>query len=51
MEVPSSTEWGLNKTINQFSPNTFIEVGEVSVDKKDRGSSTISRSYERLPSS
>lgn len=34
MEVPSSTEWGLNKAMNQFSPNTFIEVGELSVDKK-----------------
>ena len=34
MEVPSSTEWGLNKSMNQFSPNTFIEVGEVNVDKK-----------------
>jgi len=34
MEVPSSTEWGLNKAMNQFSPNTFIEVGENSVDKK-----------------
>ncbi|MBB6447589.1 PIG-L deacetylase family protein [Bacillus benzoevorans] len=34
MEVPSATEWGLNKAMNQFSPNTFIEVGEVSVDKK-----------------
>ncbi|MGM7634673.1 PIG-L deacetylase family protein [Bacillus sp. Hm123] len=34
MEVPSSTEWGMNKTLNQFSPNTFIEVGEANVDKK-----------------
>lgn len=34
MEVPSATEWGLNKAMNQFSPNTFIEVGEESVDKK-----------------
>ncbi|MEJ9228294.1 PIG-L family deacetylase [Peribacillus butanolivorans] len=34
MEVPSSTEWGLNKAMNQFSPNTFIEVGELSIDKK-----------------
>lgn len=34
MEVPSATEWGLNKAMNQFSPNTFVEVGEVSVDKK-----------------
>jgi LmbE family N-acetylglucosaminyl deacetylase len=34
MEVPSATEWGLNKAMNQFSPNTFIEVGEVSIHKK-----------------
>jgi N-acetylglucosamine malate deacetylase 1 len=34
MEVPSATEWGLNKAMNQFSPNTYIEVGETSVDKK-----------------
>jgi N-acetylglucosamine malate deacetylase 1 len=34
MEVPSSTEWGLNKSMNQFAPNTFIEVGEVCLDKK-----------------
>jgi N-acetylglucosamine malate deacetylase 1 len=34
MEIPSSTEWGLNKAMNQFTPNTFIEVGELSVDKK-----------------
>ncbi|UOQ87018.1 PIG-L deacetylase family protein [Gracilibacillus salinarum] len=34
MEVPSSTEWGLNKAMNQFSPNMFIEVGELSVEKK-----------------
>src|SRR5699024_8374958 len=26
MEIPSSTEWGFNKSMNQFSPNTFIEV-------------------------
>ncbi len=34
MEVPSATEWGLNKAMNQFSPNTYIEVGEKSIDKK-----------------
>lgn len=34
MEVPSSTEWGLNNAFNQFSPNTFIEVGENGADKK-----------------
>ncbi|WP_053360977.1 PIG-L deacetylase family protein [Bacillus sp. FJAT-27251] len=34
MEVPSSTEWGLNKAMNPFSPNTFVEVGEIGVDKK-----------------
>jgi N-acetylglucosamine malate deacetylase 1 len=34
MEVPSATEWALNKGMNQFTPNTYIEVGEASVDKK-----------------
>jgi len=34
MEVPSATEWGLNTAMNKFSPNTFFEVGEESVDKK-----------------
>ncbi|WP_269920180.1 PIG-L deacetylase family protein [Caldifermentibacillus hisashii] len=34
MEVPSSTDWGLNKAMNQFSPNTFVEIGEVGVEKK-----------------
>lgn len=34
MEVPSATEWGLNKAMNQFSPNMYIEVGEKSIDKK-----------------
>lgn len=34
MEVPSATEWSLNKGMHQFSPNIFIEVGEESVDKK-----------------
>lgn len=34
MEIPSSTEWGLNTTVNQFSPNVFYEVGEKGIDKK-----------------
>ena len=34
MEVPSATEWALNKSINQFNPNLFIEVGEEAVEKK-----------------
>lgn len=34
MEIPSATDWGLNKAISLFSPNTFIEVGEEGVDKK-----------------
>ena len=34
MEVPSSTEWSLNTAENRFSPNLFIEVGEVGVQKK-----------------
>ena len=34
MEIPSATDWSLNKAVNQFSPNTFIEVGEEGVNKK-----------------
>ncbi len=34
MEIPSSTEWSVNKAMNAFSPNLFIEVGKEAVDKK-----------------
>lgn len=34
MEVPSATEWAMNKTINPFSPNTYIELNEEGVNKK-----------------
>ncbi len=34
MEVPSASEWGLNKAVNQFNPNTFIEVGKEAIEKK-----------------
>lgn len=34
MEIPSSTDWGINRAMNAFNPNTFIEVGEEGVLKK-----------------
>lgn len=34
MEVPSATDWSLNKSMNQFNPNTYIEVGEEVINKK-----------------
>lgn len=34
MEVPSSTEWSVNKSINAFNPNTFIEIGNEALEKK-----------------
>ncbi len=34
MEILSATEWSMNKAMNQFSPNTFFEVGEEGVNKK-----------------
>lgn len=34
MEVLSATEWGLNKSLNQFNPNVFIEIGEEGLAKK-----------------
>ncbi len=34
MEVPSATEWALNKSMQAFAPNTFVEVGKEAVGKK-----------------
>ena len=34
MEVPSATEWSLNRSMNHFVPNTFMEVGEEGICKK-----------------
>jgi LmbE family N-acetylglucosaminyl deacetylase len=34
MEVPSATEWSVNKAMNTFNPNLFIEVGKDAIEKK-----------------
>lgn len=34
MEVPSSTEWSVNKAMRAFNPNTFVEVGEEAINTK-----------------
>ena len=34
MEIPSATEWSLNTSNRQFTPNVFIELGENRIDKK-----------------
>ncbi len=34
MEVPSATEWALNFSMDDFRPDTFMEVGEEAVEKK-----------------
>lgn len=34
MEILSSTDWSLNKTIQPFSPNTFVEIEEEGISKK-----------------
>lgn len=34
MEIPSSTEWGLNNSMNQFTPNVYYEVGMEGINKK-----------------
>lgn len=34
MEVPSSTEWSTNSSLNRFQPNTFIEVGIDGIEAK-----------------
>ena len=34
MEVQSSTEWSVNTSMNPFSPNVFVEIGEDGVETK-----------------
>lgn len=34
MEIPSSTEWGLNSSLKKFEPNTFVEIGEEYLERK-----------------
>lgn len=34
MEIPSSTEWALNSSLNSFTPNLYFEIGEDGIDKK-----------------
>lgn len=34
MEIPSATEWSLNEAMQKFTPNTFIEIGEIGINKK-----------------
>lgn len=34
MEVPSSTEWSLNSSLNRFTPNLFIEINREGLEKK-----------------
>ncbi len=34
MEVLSSTEWSLDSSMNRFTPNFFVEIGEEGVDLK-----------------
>jgi N-acetylglucosamine malate deacetylase 1 len=42
MEIPSSTEWALNTSNRQFTPNVFIEVGEERIAKKIEALSSYS---------
>lgn len=34
MEIPSSTDWAFPVDSQTFSPNTFIEIGEIGIEKK-----------------
>lgn len=34
MEVPSATDWSVNRAMLPFTPNTFIEVGREGIQKK-----------------
>ena len=34
MEIPSATDWGINRALRQFEPNVFIQIGEEGIEKK-----------------
>jgi LmbE family N-acetylglucosaminyl deacetylase len=34
MEIPSATDWSLNRALGAFNPNVFVEIGNSGVDKK-----------------
>lgn len=34
MEVPSSTEWNIDRDASQFTPNCYVEIGEDGIDAK-----------------
>lgn len=34
MEVPSATDWSVNRAMAPFTPNTFVEVGAEGVERK-----------------
>lgn len=34
MEVPSSTEWNIDKDNSQFTPNCYVEIGKSGIDAK-----------------
>ena len=34
MEVPSSTEWSIDSSSNDFRPNTYFEIGREGLDVK-----------------
>lgn len=34
MEINSSTDWSLNTTLKQFTPNTYFEIGTEGLEKK-----------------
>ena len=34
MEVPSATDWSVNRAMRPFTPNTYIEVGKEGIQRK-----------------
>lgn len=36
MEIQSSTDWHINKSVNQFNPDTFVEVSQEALNAKVR---------------
>lgn len=49
MEIQSSTDWHINKSVNPFIPDTFIEVSEQSIKEKIKSLKTYDDVVRPLP--
>jgi len=49
MEVPSSTDWSFDNSLNHFSPNYFVEIGTGGVESKIKALNLYSGAMRQYP--